>query len=249
MIKISRIKTSVLFFIVALLSAFGMPGCSVSNSGGVSADTPVLFGPPGSRFWTTYANAVVLSGKPVVYCTTVHSDHQIGTAEDSFQNRYMSAEKEGDTVELRMVAKADTKYEHVDGMQMLFHQYPVEDAPWVAKTYSAFFMRNGNGEIRKVGQVDSQYREFGGRQGLMTKGASDGELWTGDANGGIYRLQGDGQAVMVGSYDRRWVTPAGAKERLILPLMMSRSAAENSPWIGELGGVIYVEDAGAANKT
>lgn len=221
---------------------FIAPGCTKkADSDTVAADTPILFGPPGSQFWTTFANAKTLSGRDPVFCATVHSDHEIGTAQDSFQNRYMSAEKEGDTVDLQVVARAEDKYQTAEGMQVLFHQYPVDNAPWIAKTYSAFFMRDANGVTTKVGQIDSEYRQIAGRQSLMSKGTSQGELWTGDANGGIYRLHENGQMVQVGEYDRRWVTPVGQDQRLVLPLMMSRSGTGNSPWVGELGGVIYID--------
>jgi hypothetical protein len=74
---------------------------------------------------------------------------------------------------------------------------------------------------------------------------SEDEPWTGDANGGIYRLYENEQKVRVGEYDRRRVTPVGQEQRLILPLMMSRGDSENAPWLGEMGGVIYVEDRAA----
>jgi hypothetical protein len=220
----------------------GMTGCTREGAK-VASDSPILVGPPGTRFWTTYSNAVTLSGKPVVFCQTIHCDHQIATGQDSYQNRYMSAEKPGDTVDLQMVAKADDRYETVGGMQILFHKCTAEGAPWVGKSHSSFFLKKDDGKTVQIGEIDSEYRSLEGFRSLMTKGMSDGERWTGDANGSIYRLNDKMEAEKVGEYDRRWVRPAGAKDRLVLPLMMSKTTTQGAgaPWIGELGGVIYVE--------
>jgi hypothetical protein len=156
----------------------------------------------------------------------------------------MSAEKPGDNVDLQLVAKADSKYENAGGMRVLFHQCPTDSAPWIGKTHSGVYLKKGDGQIIQVGQIDSKYRVIGKRKGLMTKGMSKGEVLTGDAEGTIYRLRGE-KTVESGDYDRRWVTPVSEKQRLILPLMMSRKNGKHSPpsypWIGEFGGVIYVE--------
>lgn len=242
MARLKNIIVPLTLLLVIFLISLGVAGCTRAEGGAkVAPESPILVGPPGSRFWTTYSNSLTLSGKPVVFCTTIHCDHQIGTAQDSYQNRYMSAEKPGDTVDLQLVAKADDRYETVGGMQILFHKCPAEGAPWIGKSHSAFFLKKEDGKIIQIGRIDSEYRLLDGLSRLMTRGMSEGEEWTGDANGLIYRLNNEMAMVKVGEYDRRWITPVGQNNRLILPLVMSKTVTQGAPWIGELGGIIYVE--------
>jgi hypothetical protein len=73
---------TILAFLISLLIIAS--GCAEKvSSDAAAADTPILSGPPGSQFWTSFANAKTLLGRDPVFCATVDSDQKIGTVQDS----------------------------------------------------------------------------------------------------------------------------------------------------------------------
>ncbi len=232
---------STILVLVLILGA-----CSSKDSGSKSneiniAEMPILIGPPGTRFWTTYSNAINLFLKKVADCSSTHFDLQISRTQDSLKNRYMSIKKIGEKAKLQLVAKADNRYEDIpSGGKIICHKCPEEAAPWIGKSSSAYFLKKDKGVVRQIGLIDSLYRELGGRKKLMTKGMSEGEKWTGDNNGVIYQLNVENKITPIGKYDLRWVTPTGSVKSLAFPILMSKGSDQNSPWIGELAGIIYI---------
>jgi hypothetical protein len=124
-----------------------------------------------------------------------------------------------------------------DNMELLFFKAPGNDAPWIARSKSGFYMGIDT-KVVQIGMIDQKYRNVNGKKQQMTKGNPD-EEWTAETDGIIYRLHNN-EFIQVGKTDIRWVTPCRETVRMDLPMIMSMGN-DKTPWIGEYGGIIYME--------